>query len=122
MVRVKNVLSIFAKNGQSNLVLVLESKGPYLLRALGPVQTLNFTCAESNENKKNLLFSLICIRFGTCKVRRLNRALGCLSELGGRIGPSTNETRQFCQTERAVNLVTSNSHHSRIEFLHLQTD
>ena len=33
MVRVKNFLSIFAKNGQSNLVLVLvlvlESKGPY---------------------------------------------------------------------------------------------
>ena len=25
--------------------------------------------------RKNLLFSLICIRFGTCKVRRLNRAL-----------------------------------------------
>ena len=34
MVRVENFLSIFAKNGQSNLVLVLvlvlESKGPYL--------------------------------------------------------------------------------------------
>ena len=33
MVRVKNFLSIFAKNGQLNLVLVLvlvlESKGPY---------------------------------------------------------------------------------------------
>ena len=29
MVRVKNFLSIFAKNGQSNLVLILESKGPY---------------------------------------------------------------------------------------------
>ena len=33
MIRVKNFLSIFAKNGQSNLVLVLvlvlESKGPY---------------------------------------------------------------------------------------------
>ena len=33
MVRVKNFLSIFAKNGQSNLVLVLvlvlESEGPY---------------------------------------------------------------------------------------------
>ena len=42
---------------------------------LGPVQTSNFTCAESNANEKNLLFSLICIRFGTCKVRRLNRAL-----------------------------------------------
>ena len=42
---------------------------------LGPVQTSNFTCAESNANEKNLLFSLICIRFGTCEVRRLNRAL-----------------------------------------------
>ena len=37
----------------------------------GPFQTSNFSCAESNANEKNLLFSLICIRFGTCKVRRL---------------------------------------------------
>ena len=42
---------------------------------LGPVQTSNFTCAESNANEKNLLISLISIRFGTCEVRRLNRAL-----------------------------------------------
>ena len=42
---------------------------------LGPFQTSNFTCAESNANEKNLLFSLICIGFGTCKVRRLKRAL-----------------------------------------------
>ena len=42
---------------------------------LGPFQTSNFSCAESNANEKNLLFSLICIRFGTCKVRRLKRAL-----------------------------------------------
>ena len=41
---------------------------------LGPFQTSNFTCAESNAIEKNLLFSLICIRFGTCKVRRLKRA------------------------------------------------
>ena len=46
---------------------------------LGPVQTLNFTCAESNANEKNLLFSLICIRFGTCEVQRLNRALATFS-------------------------------------------
>ena len=26
-----------------------------------PFQTSNFTCAESNANEKNLLFSLICI-------------------------------------------------------------
>ena len=32
---------------------------------LGPFQTSNFSCAESNVNEKNLLFSLICIRFGT---------------------------------------------------------
>ena len=54
-------------------------RGSYLrlknCEILGLVQTSNFTCAESNANEKNLLFSLICIRFGTCKVRRLNRAL-----------------------------------------------
>ena len=46
------------------------------LMTKGPFQTSNFACAESNANKKNLLFSLICmsIRFGTCKVRRLKRA------------------------------------------------
>ena len=32
---------------------------------LGPFQMSNFSCAESNANEKNLLFSLICIRFGT---------------------------------------------------------
>ena len=43
---------------------------------LGPFKTSHFTCAEWNANeKKNLLFSLICIRFGTCKIRRLKRAL-----------------------------------------------
>ena len=35
--------------------------------------------AESNANEKNLLFSLICIRFGTWKFLRLKRALAvCL--------------------------------------------
>ena len=43
--------------------------------SLGPFQTSNFPCAESNTNIKNLLFSLICIRFDTCKVRRLKRFL-----------------------------------------------
>ena len=42
---------------------------------LGQVQTSYFTWAESNANKQNPLFSLICIRFGSCEVRRLNRAL-----------------------------------------------
>ena len=46
---------------------------------LGPFQTSNLTCAKSNANEKNLLFSLICIRFGTCKVRRLKRALEVLA-------------------------------------------
>ena len=36
---------------------------------------LNFTCAESNANEQNILLLPICIRFGTCEVRRLNRAL-----------------------------------------------
>ena len=39
---------------------------------------MHFTCAESNANEQKLLFSLICIRFGTCKVRRLKRALDTL--------------------------------------------
>ena len=39
IVQVINFLSIFAKNEQSNLVLVLESKGPYLLVA----------CEQTNE-------------------------------------------------------------------------
>ena len=43
----------------SNLTIM-----PHIM-GLGPVQTSNFTCAESNANEKNLLFSLICIRFGT---------------------------------------------------------
>ena len=41
----------------------------------GPFQMSNFTCAESNANEKNLLFLFICIRFGTCKVWHLKRAL-----------------------------------------------
>ena len=45
-------------------------------RHLGPFQTSNFTCTESNGNEKNPLFSSICLRFDTCKGRRLKRALG----------------------------------------------
>ena len=44
------------------------------LMTKGPFQTSNFTCGESNANGKNLLLSLICIRFGTCNVGRLKRA------------------------------------------------
>ena len=32
------------------------------------VKTSHFTCAESNASEKNLLFSLICIRFSPCKM------------------------------------------------------
>ena len=38
-------------------------------------QTLYFTWAEWNANEKNPLFFLISIRFGSCEVRRLTRAL-----------------------------------------------
>ena len=40
----------------------------------GQVQMPYFTWAESNANEQNPLFSLICIRFGSCEVRRLNLA------------------------------------------------
>ena len=54
-----------------------------VLWVFGPFQTSNFTCAESNANEKNLLFSLICIRFSTCKVPLLKRTFGymCTSSL-----------------------------------------
>ena len=42
---------------------------------LGPVQPSNFTCAESNAEEQEQYILLISIRFGTCEVRRLNRAL-----------------------------------------------
>ena len=49
----------------------------YEQRHLGQVQTPYLTWAESNANEQNPLFSLICIRLGSCEVRRLNRALVC---------------------------------------------
>ena len=48
---------------------------------LGQVQAPYFTWAESNVNEKNPSFSLISIRFGSCEVRRLNRALEFRAEL-----------------------------------------
>ena len=42
---------------------------------LGSVQTSNFSCAESNANELEQTILLICIRFGTWKVWRLNWAL-----------------------------------------------
>ena len=41
---------------------------------LGPVQTPYFTWAESNANEIEQRIFLICIRFGSCEVRRLNLA------------------------------------------------
>ena len=40
----------------------------------GPVQTPYFTWAESNANEGEQRILLICIRFGSCEVRRLNLA------------------------------------------------
>ena len=42
---------------------------------LGQVQTPYFTWAESNANEGEQRTFLICIRFGSCEVRRLNLAL-----------------------------------------------
>ena len=46
---------------------------------LGPVQTPNFTWAESNANEGEQRILLICIQFGWCEVRRLNLALSFLT-------------------------------------------
>ena len=73
-----DVVCEFARNkvAQKHLARTSLSSGSrHEINVLGPFQTSNFTCAKSNANEKNLLFSLICIRFGTCKVRRLKRAL-----------------------------------------------
>ena len=42
---------------------------------LGKVQTPYFTWAESSANEGEQRILLICIRFGSCEVRRLNLAL-----------------------------------------------
>ena len=44
----------------------------WLIRTMPYTQ---FFSSESNANEKNLLFSIICIRVGPCKVRRLKRTL-----------------------------------------------
>ena len=46
-----------------------------VLYNIGPDQTPHFTWAESNANEKNPLLFLISIRFSSCEVRRLIRAL-----------------------------------------------
>ena len=35
----------------------------------------HFTCAESSAKERKQQIFLICIRFGSCKMRRLKRAL-----------------------------------------------
>ena len=47
------------------IFLTLES-------TLGQVQTSNFSCAEPNVNELEQRILLICIRFGTWEVQRLN--------------------------------------------------
>ena len=55
---------------------LLRRRSNFLNSLLGQFQTPYFTrWAESNANKKNPLFSHICIRFGSCQVRRLNFVL-----------------------------------------------
>ena len=39
---------------------------------LVPVRTSHFASAQFNANTENLLFLLICIRFGACEMRHLN--------------------------------------------------
>ena len=48
---------------------------------LGQVQTPYFTGAESNANEGEQRIFLICIRFGSCEVRRLNLALVTFSTI-----------------------------------------
>ena len=64
----------------SEVVMLPELKGQFTLqKKLGQDPLINTrfkrrTFAGSNANQKNLLFSFICIRVGTFKVRRLKRA------------------------------------------------
>ena len=64
----------------------------------------HFTCAESNANEKNLLFSLMCIRFGTCEMRRLKRAL----ESGQNYPRKTQTTLNKIGEESTVNFYLVN--------------
>ena len=66
---------VYYEDSLSEEVSDRSKKRCHIINNLSPVQKSNFTCSESNANEKNLVFSLICLRFGTCEVRRLNRAL-----------------------------------------------
>ena len=67
-----NITSLEYIHAKYYITLTMQKLGK--VGNLGPVQTSNFICAESDANEQNLLFSLISIRFGTFEVRRLNRA------------------------------------------------
>ena len=70
----KNRSRFFPKGGRGHQAPPLD---PFLLDglALGLFQTSNFIFTESNANAQLLLFYFICIRFGTCEVRRLKQTL-----------------------------------------------
>ena len=73
--KVKLALLCFTLREQDDCQVRFFSSSFSIFFLLGPIQTSNFSCAESNVYEQNLLFKLICIWFGAWKVRRLNRAL-----------------------------------------------
>ena len=64
---------------------VPEFSQPWRLSSLGQVQTPYITWAESNANEGEQRIFLICIRFGSCEVRRLNLALDIFDRLAALI-------------------------------------
>ena len=67
---------------------------------VGPFQTSYLSCVEYNANEQNPLFELICIRFDTWKVRRLNwgyqmaQSVACCMQLwmhAGELGKARKE-------------------------------
>ena len=88
----KNAFFGWALNFRVRMLLKGGAKRPLLkLReTLGQVQTPYFTWAESNANEWEQRILLICIRFGSCEVRRLNLALNSfLFYFEGTLGPVT---------------------------------
>ena len=68
-----NSVFIFVSGEENNSSC--RSVRQYDLFFSGQVQTPYFTWAESNANEGEQRIFLICIRFGSCEVRHLNRAL-----------------------------------------------
>ena len=58
-----------------HLAGLLSTQEARVARGLGPDERPYFTRAASNASKRNPLFSLISIQFGSCEVQRLTRAL-----------------------------------------------